>query len=52
MRVLGILLRIAAIAGGLLLIYPGYVTDIIGVALVGGVLLWQKLGQPKKTAEA
>ena len=52
MRVLGILLRIVAIAGGLLLIYPGYVTDIIGVALVGGVLLWQKLGQPKKAAEA
>ena len=52
MRVLGILLRIAAIAGGPLLIYPGYVTDIIGVALVGGVLLWQKLGQPKKMAEA
>ncbi len=51
-RVLGILLRIVAIAGGLLLIYPGYVTDIIGVVLVGGVFLWQKLGQRKMPAEA
>ena len=25
------------------LIYPGIVTDIIGAALVGGVLLWRKL---------
>lgn len=46
-KTLGILLRIIAIAGGLLLIYPGYVTDIIGVLLVGGVLAWQKIGVPK-----
>ena len=46
-RGLGIILRIIAIAGGLLLIYPGYVTDIIGVLMVGGVLAWQKLGVPK-----
>ena len=46
-KTLGIVLRIIAIAGGLLLIYPGYVTDIIGVLLVGGVLVWQKIGVPK-----
>ena len=46
-RFFGIILRIVAIAGGLLLIYPGYMTDIIGVALVGGVLFLQKLGQQK-----
>ena len=46
-KTLGIVLRIIAIAGGLLLIYPGYVTDIIGVLLVGGVLAWQKIGVPK-----
>ena len=46
-KVFGILLRIVAIAGGLLLIYPGYVTDIIGVLLVGGILAWQKIGVPK-----
>ena len=46
-KALGILLRIVAIVGGLLLIYPGYVTDIIGVLLVGGILAWQKIGVPK-----
>ena len=33
--------RFIAIAGGLLLIYPGIVTDIIGAVLVGIVLLWR-----------
>ncbi len=33
--------RIVAAVGGLLLIYPGLVTDIIGVALVGTVVLIQ-----------
>ena len=47
MKTLGIVLRIAAIVGGLLMIYPGYVTDIIGMLLVGGVLAWQKIGVPK-----
>ena len=46
-KAIGIVLRIIAIAGGLLLIYPGYVTDIIGVLLVGGVMAWQKIGVPK-----
>ena len=34
-------LRILAIAGGLLLIYPGLVTDIIGVVVVGGIIVFQ-----------
>ena len=38
---IGYLQRFIAIAGGLLLIYPGVVTDIIGAVLVGGVLLWR-----------
>ena len=46
-KAVGILLRIVAIVGGLLLIYPGYVTDVIGVLLVGGILAWQKIGIPK-----
>ena len=50
-KTLGIVLRIIAIAGGLLLIYPGYITDIIGVLLVGGVLAWQKIGVPKVFGE-
>ena len=42
-RVLGILRRVIAIAGGLLLIYPGLLTDIIGCVLVGAVVLWIRL---------
>ena len=43
-RISGIFRRIISIAGGLLLIYPGIGTDIFGVALVGAVMLWRKLG--------
>ena len=52
-RILGLIMRIVSIAGGLLLIYPGIVTDIIGVALVGGVMLLRRLEIAKepKTAE-
>ena len=52
-RILGVVMRIVSIAGGLLLIYPGYITDIIGVALVGAVLLLRRLEIAKepKTAE-
>lgn len=32
-----------ALAGGLLLIYPGTVTDVAGVALIGAVILWQQI---------
>ena len=42
-KTMGIILRIISIAGGLMLIYPGLLTDIIGVALVGGVLLMKRV---------
>ncbi len=42
-RIVGYIQRAVSIAGGLLLIYPGILTDVIGVALVGGVLLWRKV---------
>lgn len=35
--------RVMALVGGLMLIYPGLLSDIGGVALVGGVMLWQTL---------
>jgi TRAP-type uncharacterized transport system fused permease subunit len=41
-------LRIASAVGGLLLIYPGIVTDIIGLALVAGVIAMQAI-QKKNT---
>lgn len=39
--------RIVSVVGGLLLIYPGIVTDIIGVALVGVVLAIQIMTKKK-----
>ena len=41
--------RILSALGGLLMIYPGILTDVIGLALVGAVLVMQVLDQ-KKTA--
>ena len=51
-RISGIAKRIISIAGGLLLIYPGIGTDIFGVALVGGVMLWRRFGSPKASPES
>ena len=47
-RTIGIVQRLISIAGGLLLIYPGIMTDIIGVVMVGGILFWRKMTSPKK----
>ena len=41
-------LRIIAAAGGLCLIYPGTVTDVIGLVCVGGILLLQLLRKAAK----
>ena len=41
--------RILSALGGLLMIYPGILTDVIGLALVGAVLVMQVLDR-KKTA--
>ena len=46
---MNILQRFAAIAGGLLLIYPGTVTDIIGVVLIAVLTVWQMM-QRKQVA--
>ena len=39
--------RIFSVIGGLLLIYPGIVTDVIGLALVGVMVVIQIIGQKK-----
>ena len=43
-------LRILSAVGGLLLIYPGIVTDLIGIVLVGGVIALQYFGARKVQA--
>lgn len=40
---LNILQQLMALAGGLLLIIPGLVTDLAGFALIAAVVLWQRL---------
>ena len=45
---IAILQRVIATAGGLLLIYPGWVTDLIGIALVALGMGWHYLGIKKQ----
>jgi TRAP-type uncharacterized transport system fused permease subunit len=42
--------RILCAAGGLLLIYPGLVTDLIGLGLIVAVLVFQLLSRKKVSA--
>ena len=42
--------RIISAAGGLLLIYPGIATDVIGVSLVGAVLVYQIIVKKSRAA--
>ena len=42
--------RIAAAAGGLLMMDPTLITDIIGLVLLGGVFAWQYFSRKKATA--
>jgi UPF0716 family protein affecting phage T7 exclusion len=48
---MNLLMRALAIIGGLTLIVPGIATDIIGLALIVVVIVFQKY-EPKKAAEA
>ena len=48
---LSILGRLLALAGGLCLIYPGTLTDIIGVCVVGAVIVFRTMRE-KRTAAA
>jgi UPF0716 family protein affecting phage T7 exclusion len=49
-RKLGPVLQLMAMAGGLLLIIPGIVTDAIGFGLIALVVLSQKVWKGKKAA--
>ena len=44
------LLRIVVAVGGLMLIYPGTLTDIVGLVLVGGIIAMQVLKSKKPAA--
>jgi len=44
-RIAAICQRLLAICGGLMLIYPGVGTDVFGIAVVGAVVLWRRIGR-------
>ena len=44
--------RILTTVGGLMLIIPGIMTDVIGIALVAGVFVWQYFRHRKKPVSA
>ena len=50
MRPMSWYVRAASLVGGLLLIYPGIVTDIIGLGLVGGMVAFQYVFGKKAVA--
>ena len=52
MQQLSVYQRLICLAGGLLLIYPGLVTDLIGVGLVAIVVVLQVLDRKKNPATA
>ncbi|NLD34228.1 MAG: hypothetical protein GX653_04895, partial [Clostridiales bacterium] len=50
---LNVLQQLMALAGGLMLIHPAAITDLIGIGLVVLVILWQKMqvrNQPRPAA--
>ncbi|MDO4991119.1 MAG: TRAP transporter permease [Eubacteriales bacterium] len=47
---LSAVLRVISAVGGLLLIYPGLATDLVGLLLVGGVIAFQLLREKKAAA--
>jgi TRAP-type uncharacterized transport system fused permease subunit len=49
---LNIIQQLMALAGGLLLIIPGLLTDAIGLVLIAAVILWQRVQNPKLKAAA
>ena len=44
--------RILSLAGGLLLVVPGITTDIVGVAIITLVIIWQYFSSRKNRTEA
>ena len=44
--------RVISAVGGLLMMDPGSLTDIIGIALLVGVFVWQKVKEKKSLKTA
>ena len=46
------IIRLVIILGGLTLMYPGLTSDVIGLVLIIGVIVFQKIASKKETAIA
>lgn len=51
-RQMNMAVRVIIVLGGLCLIVPGIVTDAVGVAIVGGIMVWQLVLNRKDKANA
>jgi TRAP-type uncharacterized transport system fused permease subunit len=45
-------LRLVAVVGGLTLLYPGLPSDLLGLVLVGGVVLYQRAAARRAVPDA
>ncbi len=52
MKDMNMLFRILCVGGGLCMIYPGTITDIIGLAILAFMFVTQRIGGPKKQETA
>ncbi len=46
-RKMSVPVRLISIVGGLTLLYPGILSDVIGLVLVAGAVVWQRMGARK-----
>ena len=49
---MNVLQRVIFVVSGLMLIFPSWITDIIGIVLIAGVIVWQYMGAARSGASA
>ncbi len=49
---MNVLQRVIFVVSGLMLIFPSWITDIVGIVLIAGVIVWQYMGAARSGASA
>ena len=49
---MNVLQRVIFVVSGLMLIFPSWITDIVGIVLIAGVIVWQYVGAARSGASA
>ena len=49
---MNVLQRVIFVVSGLMLIFPSWITDIVGIVLIAGVIVWQYVGAVRSGASA